>query len=107
MEIFDEDLAVSYIIEKLKTIPEVKTKYHNDDILEVIDIIWDYYEDNGFLDLNIDENRSEPTEDSQEKAKLINHVTKMIIKDKSSRINIDDIPHIVQFELEYEKNCEN
>ena len=106
MEIFDEDKATEYILDKLKSrTPDGKTPYKADDILEIIDIIWDYYEDNGLLDLDMSD-ANDVEEDNVDKQKLIDHVAKMISKDKGSRINLDDIPAIVEAELEYEAQCD-
>ena len=47
---FDEDDAVNFIRE---TLPEsVSDKYSDDEILYVIDTIWDWYEKNGYLSLD-------------------------------------------------------
>lgn len=102
MEVFDEEKAVAYILDKLKSDnPSQSVSYSDDDILDVIDIIWDFYEDNGFLVIGMDD-RDEPAD----KDKLIAHVIKMIKKDKGSNIVIDDIPAIVGYELEFEALCD-
>lgn len=107
MEVFDEDKAVAYILERLGADSNVKTKYSGDDILEVIDIIWDYYEDNGFLDIDMSVDESEDDKAAMpEKARLIDHVTKMIRKDKGSAIQEADIPAIVDAELDFEALCD-
>lgn len=103
MEVFDEDKAVDFIKHALED-KGVETKYTSDDILEVIDIIWDYYEDNGFLDLDIDV-AGDSTEEADKQA-LIDHVVKMIKKDSASKIAIRDIPAIVDAELAYEAECD-
>ena len=106
MEVFDEDKAVGFIRNQLAE-KGVETKYTSDDILEVIDIIWDYYEDNGFLDLDMSEDAAAGTEDNVDKEKLIAHVEKMIKKDRGTRIALDDIPAIVEAELAYEAQCDD
>lgn len=105
MEVFDEDKAVSYILERLAENPEVTTKYTGDDILEVIDIIWDYYEDNGLLDIDmsLDEEDSNAQAD---KAELVAHVVKMLSKDKATRVHKEDLPAIVDAELAYEASLD-
>ena len=48
--LYDEDNAIAFI---RKTLPEnVNARYDDDEILYVIDIIWEWYEKNGYLDLN-------------------------------------------------------
>ena len=103
MEVFDEDKAVAFILDTLAADKTVETKYSEDDILEVIDIIWDYYEDNGMLDLDLslDDNDSEA-----DKETLIAHVTKMLAKDKDTRVRKEDVPAIVEAELAYEAKCD-
>ena len=102
MEIFDEDKAVEFIKSALPADGIPVDKYTSDDILEVIDIIWDYYEDNGFLDLDLAESDS-PDADIQV---IISHVEKMIKKDKNTKIQVADIPSIVRAELAYEAECD-
>lgn len=108
MEVFDEDKAVEYILDKLTKNPAVTKKYSEDDILEVIDIIWDYYEDNGFLDIDmsLDATNQEGIADNPEKEKIVKLVIKMVKKDKGSNLEAEDIPAIVEAELEYETQCD-
>ena len=47
---YDEDDAIKFIRETLPQ--EVSEKYSDDEILYVIDIIWDWYERNGYLKRN-------------------------------------------------------
>lgn len=106
MEIFDEDKAVDFILKEIAEKTKNEKKYKADDILEVIDIIWDYYEDNGFLDIDmsLDEEEGDDDVDTQ---KLIDHVVKMLRKDKSTNVLIEDVPAIVKAELDYEKQCDS
>lgn len=105
MEFFDEDKAVKFILDKLKENPQITTKYGSDDILEVIDIIWDYYEDNGMLDLDMAMDEAEGN-DNADKAELTQHVIKMLSKDKDTNVRKEDVPAIVDAELEYESLCD-
>lgn len=100
MEIFDEDKAVEFILDKLNENSAISKKYTEDDILEVIDIIWDYYEDNGMLDLNMADDDSD--EEAIDFETLTAHVTKMVKKDRHSNLDPADIPAIVEAELAYE-----
>ena len=104
MEIYDEDKAVAYILNKIETEKSCSKKYTADDILEIIDIIWDYYEDNGLLDLNISDD--DDVEEDIDKNALIKHIQKLINKDKNSSIVPEDIPAIVNAELSYENLCD-
>lgn len=105
MEVFEEDKAIAYIQSELKKDGSTVTKkYHNDDILEVIDMIWDYYEDHGYLDVDMDQD-SEGSE-NVETAKLIEHITRLVKKDRGTNLAIEDIPAIVEAELAFEKICD-
>lgn len=103
MEVFDEDKAIRYILDALAKSNNTTKKYSDDDILEVIDLIWDYYEDNGFLDIDMDD-ESDGAE-SVDKTKLIAWITKMVKKDHNSNLNPEDLPAIIDAELAYEALC--
>lgn len=105
MEIFDEDKAVEFILDKLHANNSVTKKYTEDDILEVIDIIWDYYEDNGMLDLNMADDDS--NNDTVNVEKLTAYVVKMIKKDRNTNLDALDIPAIVDAELAYEATLDD
>ena len=106
MEVYDEDNAVEFIKKQLASNPDRTTKYTSDDILEVIDIIWDYYEDNGFLDIDMSLDSASDAEENADRDVLVAHVEKMIKKDKGSRIKIEDVADIVDAELSYERLCD-
>ena len=55
---YDEDKAIEFIRKTLTA--EVNAEYDDDDILYIIDIIWEWYEKHGYLDLN-----SEVTEEEE------------------------------------------
>ena len=93
---FDEDKAIKYIQNQL---PE-GVNYDGDDILNVIDIIFDYYEDNDLLDIDFDIEGN----DDNIKADLIAHVSKMLSKDSLNHIKPEHIAIIVNAELEYEES---
>lgn len=89
---FDEDKAVNYILEHTGL-----SSYDEDQILNVIDIIWDYYEDNGYLDLDLNDDAGDADPE-----KLIAHVEKMLARDKGNAIAREDVAPIVRAELDYE-----
>lgn len=99
--IFDEDKAVEFIRKTLTKV--VNDKYSDDEILYIIDIIWDYYEKNGLLELNLD-----ATEDENvDIAKLTAYVRKEIAKDDEIVMDPSDIDCIVKGELQYEETLED
>lgn len=99
--LFDEDKAVEFI---RKEIPEnVSQKFSDDEILEVIDIIWDYYENKGFLSLNIEETEEEQLDPDE----LIQYVKKTVKNDDVLMMDPKDIDLIVKAELDYEASLED
>ena len=98
---FDEDNAVKFIRAELP--PVVSEKYDDDDILCIIDIIWDYYEKKGFLSLN-----SIETEDEQlDVDDLVKYVKKEVKNDEEIIMDIKDVELIVKAELDYEESLED
>lgn len=93
---FNEDKAIKYIKSKLP----MGVEYDDDDILNVIDIIFDYYEDNDLLDIDSDLDDS----DDKIKEELILHVSKLLKKDPYNQIHQEHIESIVCAELEYEQS---
>lgn len=93
---YDEDLAVEFMQQNAET----SRKYTDDDMLNIIDVIWDYYESNGMLDISFDDKG----DDELDVDKLIVYVTKMLRRDKHSEVLADDIRPLVLAELQYEEN---
>ena len=92
---YDEDEAIKYILTNLPQ--EISEKYTDDDILLIIDSIFDFYEDKGFFSMdNLD------GEDDFEEGELIEYVKKSVKKDPNQSIKMDDVANIVHLELEYE-----
>ncbi len=97
---FDEENAVKFIREELP--PEVSAKYDDEDILCIIDIIWDYYERKGLLSLNIEE-----TEDEQlDPDDLVKEVKREVKNDDELIMDSKDVELIVKAELDYEESLE-
>ena len=78
-------------------------KYDDDEILYVIDIIWDWYERNGYL--KIDAGVTE--EEELDIEKLSAFVAKEIKKDGEIEMDPSDINLIVKGELQYEESIED
>ncbi|MBD5357117.1 MAG: hypothetical protein HDR88_08965 [Bacteroides sp.] len=97
---FDEENAVKFIRQELPV--EVSEKYDDDEILCIIDIIWDYYERKGLLSLNFDE-----TEDEQlDSDDLVKEVKREVKNDDELIMDPKDIELIVKAELNYEESLE-
>ena len=98
---FDEDDAVKFIREELPQ--EVSQKYDDDEILCIIDIIWDYYEKKGLLSLNL----AETDEEVLDVDDLIKFVKKEVKNDQDLLMDPKDVELIVKAELDYEESLED
>lgn len=98
---FDEDDAVKFI---RGTLPKsVNERYSDDEILYVIDTIWDWYEKNGYLSLD-----AEVTDDELlDEDKLVAYVKKEIKNDDEIMMDPEDVGLIVKGELQYEESIDN
>lgn len=98
--VFDEEKAIAFI---RKAVGEkISEKYSDDELLFIIDTIWDYYENNGFLSLDMDETDEEILDSDD----LINYVKKEVANDEELMMDPSDISSIVKAELEYEESLE-
>ena len=101
MKAYEENDAVKYILSNLPS--DVAEKYSDDDILLVIDIIFEFYENKGYFDLNdIDE-----SDDEFDESELFEFVKKSLKKDKDNPIDLDDVENIVHLDLEYEDSIDD
>lgn len=95
---YDEDDSVKFIQNYLPQ--EYKGKFSDDDIIYIVDLIYDYYESNGFLsEDNDDDEVVEINEDE-----LVSYVIKNAQKDGVGKFEPEAITFIVQGELNY---CES
>lgn len=93
--VYDEDDAVKFI---LKSIPSEAKKRINDEIIEyVLDVVYEYYDENGLID---EDSTEEASIDEEE---MFNFIVKCAKKDKMSIIE-DDIQLILDGEYEYGKS---
>ena len=99
MKEFDEKEA----IKAMRTaISEEKSRlYDDDELLNIIDIIWDWYDDNGLLDID-----AEADDEDVNVGELTAHVRRMLSKDKLSPIRAEDIEPLVAAELAYEQSLD-
>lgn len=91
---FDENKAIDYIKAHVEN-PDI-AKYDDDDILLVIDTIFEYFE-------KYDEN--EDFDDDNEK--VIAYVKKQLAKDKDNPISLDHVAEIVEAETAYENTLDD
>ncbi|MDR2949403.1 MAG: hypothetical protein LBV71_09360 [Prevotella sp.] len=95
---YDEDDAVKYIQNYLPQ--DVKGKYSNDEINYIIDIVYEFYEEKGFMD---DDSEGEVLVDIDED-EIVSYVLNNTKKDKINNFSAEDISFIIQGELAY---CES
>ncbi|MCM1076445.1 MAG: hypothetical protein NC411_03695 [Bacteroides sp.] len=99
MKEFDEKEAIKAMRAAISE--ESSRLYDDDEILNVIDIIWDWYEDQGLLDID-----AEADDEDVNTETLIKHVGKMLAKDSDSPIKREDIEPLVTAELHYEQSLD-
>lgn len=98
---YDEEKAIAFIRQYVGE--DVSAQYSDDEILYLIDIIWDYYEKKGFLSYSKEVTDKEVLDDSE----LIGYVKKEIANDKEILMDPEDVSKIVYAELEYEESIED
>jgi hypothetical protein len=92
---FDENKAVEFINARLREAG--RNAYPDDEVLNVVDMIWDFYEENGLLDIDADDDSDDDIEPD-----MIDYVTRMLKKDKGASIDVNDVPLMVRAEVDYE-----
>lgn len=92
---YDEDDAVKFIQNYLPQ--EIKGKYTNDEINYIIDIVYDYYDEKGFMN---DETDEESVVDIDED-EIVAYVLKNTKKDRINDFSSEEIAFIIQGELAY------
>lgn len=95
---YDEDDAVKFIQNYLPA--EFKGKFSNDDINYIIDIIYDFYEDKGFMSEDADDDAVVDIDEDE----MVGYVLKNTKKDKINNFTEEDIIFIIQGEIAY---CES
>lgn len=93
---FDESNAVAFINDRLREAG--RHPYPEDEVLNVVDMIWDFYEENGLLDVDADD----VAEDEDIEPDMIDYVTRMLRKDKHATVDPADVPLMVRAEVDYE-----
>ncbi len=105
MKEFDEIDAIAYIREHLGK--EKSDFYSDDDLIEVIDLTFDFFEqfsEDDDIDIEISLNNGVLTLTGDDAESLFDYVCHLISKDKSSKIKLEDIPAIVTGEILYEES---
>lgn len=92
---YDDDEAVKFI---LKLIPkELKSKINDDAINYVLDVVYDFYDENGLID---EDSTEEASIDEEE---MLKYVLKAVKKDKME-LSEEEVQLILDGEYEYGKS---
>lgn len=96
--LYDDEEAVRYIQSHLPQ--EVQGKYTDDDIVLMTDIMVEYYERNGWLDADAEEEFDIDVEE------IVNYVSSTCRKDKDCHFdtNPEYLRWVVEAELDYEES---
>ncbi|MBK5721176.1 hypothetical protein JGH11_09875 [Dysgonomonas sp. Marseille-P4677] len=92
---YDEDDAVKFIQNYIPQ--EIKGKFTNDEINYIIDIVYDYYDEKGFMNDDADDNSVVDIDEEE----IVAYVLKYTKKDKINNFSSDEIAFIIQGELAY------
>ena len=97
---YDDNESVKFIKNAL---PEsVRNKYNDDDIIYIVDLIYDFYDSKGFMDEELDDDEDDEIDFDEDE--LIDFVVKNASADGLGEYNSEDVALIVQAELAY---CES
>ncbi|MCM1035906.1 MAG: hypothetical protein NC406_01095 [Bacteroides sp.] len=98
---FDENDAVKYI--RTHIAPEVSELYDDNELLNLIDIIFDYYEANGLLDIDADDDSDEEDVAVDEVA---DYARRMLARDKGARLSPAHVVPMIEAYFEYESSLD-
>ncbi len=99
-KVFDDNDAIKFIRDFIAE--DIKNKYSDNDILLLIDTMFDFFEsedDDDFDEENFD--------DEAYLNNIVNYVKKNIRKDPDNAIEMDDVKALVVAELEYEATLDD
>ena len=98
---FDENDAIAFIRNYVPN--AIKNKYSDDDILLLIDTMFDYFEKGDEDEILYDDD----VVDENNINEIVNYVKKNLRKDPDNQIEVEDIKYLVEGELEYENTLED
>lgn len=96
--LYDEDDSVKFIQNYLPQ--ELKGRFKDDDIIYVVDLMYDFYESKGYLK----EDAADEAEIVIDEDELVEYVVENARKEGIVKVTPEEITFIVQGELEY---CES
>ncbi|MDR3261514.1 MAG: hypothetical protein LBT78_06730 [Tannerella sp.] len=90
---YDDDEAVKFIRNYLPQ--ELKEKFSDDDVMYIVDLVYEFYESKGYL------SGADDTEVEIDEDELIQYVVKNAARDDVGKFTSDEITWVVQGELAY------
>lgn len=101
---YDENEAITFMRRELPQ--EASDRYSDDDMVDILDAIWDYYDSVDATSLNDipDDDADDPRLEADAIAKGI---FKVLAKNGPKAINLPDLTLIVKGELAYEEDLGN
>jgi len=100
---FDENDAVKYIRTHIPA--EVSAMYDDNELLNLIDIIFDYYEANGLLDIDLDDDDDD--DDVVAVDDVADYARRMLARDKGARLNPGHVVPMIEAYFEYESSLDS
>lgn len=99
---FDDQQAIEFILAHIPA--ETAARYDQDMIQYFIDTLFDFCEDSGLLDIDLDEDPDEA--EARERSQIIDGLTKLLSHDKFYNFRPEDIALLVDAEAEYEQTLD-
>ena len=97
--LYDDDESVKFI---KKLLPDdLKQKFDDDDIIYIVDLIYEFYDSKGLMDIEDEDDDKEVDLDEDE---LIDFVVTNALADGINKYKAEEVEVIVQAELDY---CES
>ena len=97
--LYDDDESVKFI---KKLLPDdLKQKFDDDDIIYIVDLIYEFYDSKGLMDIEDEDDDKEIDFDEDE---LIDFVVTNALADGINKYKAEDVEVIVKAELDY---CES
>lgn len=100
MKEFDENEALKVM--RIAIADENANTYDDDELLNLVDIIWDYYEQNGLLEIDADFDKDDCEDEETMIADIVEYATRMLRKDKNAKLRPEHIESLVKAEIAYE-----
>lgn len=101
---YDEEEAIGFMRRNLTD--EVSAKYSDDDLMDILDAIWDYYDSVDATSLN-DIPDSDEEDPRLEADAIAKGIYKVLAKNGPEAINMPDLTLIIKGEFAYEEDLGN